>query len=584
MDWITNTLEALNPLDRLRSRLRSSEGLFILLALLAGNIAGVLTVLQSGIAHWLQQSLYGLSADAHLSALTDVPAMALLALPVGGLLLGVLGVATHARRRPLVDVVEANALHGGRMSMRDSMIVSAQTLASNGCGASVGLEAAYVQMGGGAASVLGRWLHVRRADLRTLVGAGAGGAIAAAFGAPLTGAFYAFEIVIGAYTPAALAPVAAACIGAVLASQALGATPYLIEVAPGGHLGPTDYGLYLLLAVACAGIGTVLMQLVGRVERAVGMMGLPHWLRPAVGGLLLMPLAIYTPQVLSSGHGALTRDLDAGFPLAFLGFLFLAKCGASVLSLGFGFRGGLFFASLFLGALAGHLFAVTTSLVAGAPVLDPGDAALVGMGALSVAIVGGPLTMSMLILEATHDFTLTTAVIAGALACNTLVRTTFGYSFSTWRLHLRGQNVKSARDVGWTSAMTAGDMMQPGIQAPDTMDVAAFREKFPLGSTHRVLLVDEAGHYAGIAVPAVVHGDRFKPDMTVALACDNPQRFVRSDMDILEVMKAFDAAQTDELAVVDDEGRALGILSEAYVRKRYAEELEKHQRELFGER
>ena len=77
--------------------------------------------------------------------------------------------------RAPVDVVEANALHGGVIPMRDSLTVAAQTLLSNGMGASVGLEAAYAQMGGGVASVVGQWLRLRRADLRVLVGVVLGG-------------------------------------------------------------------------------------------------------------------------------------------------------------------------------------------------------------------------------------------------------------------------------------------------------------------------------------------------------------------------------------------------------------------------
>ncbi|KAG0736829.1 hypothetical protein G6F24_018192 [Rhizopus arrhizus] len=100
--------------------------------------------------------------------------------------------------------------------MRDNLIVLTQTLLSNGCGASVGLEASYTQMGAGSGSQLGRVMRLRRNDVRILVGAGAAGAIAAAFGAPLAGAFYAFEIVIGAYTPAALAPVAVAALAGAL--------------------------------------------------------------------------------------------------------------------------------------------------------------------------------------------------------------------------------------------------------------------------------------------------------------------------------------------------------------------------------
>lgn len=576
------TATASGPLDHLRLRLRGSELAFILLALLIGIAAGVLTVGQSGLAHRLQVWLYGLGADGHLSELAAVPRSRLLLLPLGGLVLGVFTLLVQARRRALIDAVEANALHGGRMSIRDSLVVAIQTLLSNGCGASVGLEAAYVQMGGGAASVVGRGLSLRRADLRTLVGAGAGAAIAASFGTPLAGAFYAFEIVIGAYTPAALAPVATACLGAVAVAQVLGATPYLIRVAPVGALTPRIYAAYLLLGVACALLGIVLMRLIALVERGVRQLPLPYWLRPALGGALLVPLAIANPQVLSSGHAALSHDLAASYSLAFIAVLFGLKSLASIVSLSFGFRGGLFFASLFLGSLAGHLYAGLG--VPGAPPLNAGDAGLVGMAALAVSVIGGPLTMSMLVLECTHDFALTSAVIAAALIGNTLVRSLFGYSFSTWRLHLRGESVKSARDVGWTRQISAEQLMQRAPRtAAATLTAEQFARLFPLGSDFRVVLVDAAGAYAGIVSPDLAHACATPTTTTMSELARNRGIEVRANDTIVAVLEAFDRSQADELAVLDAQSRVLGVLSEAYVRKRYADELEKHQLELFGE-
>ncbi|WP_293497692.1 chloride channel protein [Phenylobacterium sp.] len=198
------------PLAWLRGRLRSSEIWFIALAVVVGAAAGLLSVFQSLIAHGLQAQLFGFSIDDRLSALPKVRPIALLWLPAGGLLLGAVSwLMGNWRSRQLIDVVEANALYGGQLSFRDSLLVCVQTLISNGFGASVGLEAAYAQAGGAAASGLGQRLKLRRQDLRTLVGAGAGAAIGAAFGAPLTGAFYAFEIVIGSYAPSMIAPVAA---------------------------------------------------------------------------------------------------------------------------------------------------------------------------------------------------------------------------------------------------------------------------------------------------------------------------------------------------------------------------------------
>ncbi|AJC47422.1 chloride channel protein [Xanthomonas sacchari] len=571
--------------DALRRRLRASDVWFIALALLVGVIAGLLTLLQSSLAHGAQALLYGLEADERLSAMSELSVHQLLVLPLGGLLVGLLGMAARARKRQLVDAVEANALYGGRMSMRDNLIVSVQTLFSNGVGASVGLEAAYTQMGAGSGSHLGRVLRLRRADIRTLVGAGAGAAIAAAFGAPLAGAFYAFEIVIGAYSPSALAPVAVASLGAVFVSQLAGVQPYLLPASAASALEARDYVLYALLGVLCALLAVAVMRLIGAIEQAINRSPLPRWARPVAGGLLLIPLALITPQVLSSGHGALHLDLTSPTSLRWLGVLLLLKCLGSAISLGFGFRGGLFFASLFMGSLVGGLFAGVLNLGSGMALVDGTAASLAGMAAMAAAVIGAPMTMAMLVLEGTHDFVLASAVMVAVLVANTIVRQIFGYSFSTWRLHLRGETIKSARDVGWVKHLSAGRMMQKDVHPlAATTSVAEFRRRFPLGSGTRVVLEDESGHYAGLVTLAAAYADGVNADAAIVDYAGNRDVALPADTDVVTAMRQFDLTQSDELAVVDDQGKVLGVLSESFVRKRYAEELDKRQRELMGER
>ncbi|KQT86595.1 chloride channel protein [Aurantimonas sp. Leaf443] len=569
----------------MRRALRARETVFVLLAALIGAAAGALTVAVSTLAHLVQAALFHLAPAERLSAMPDLTLLQLCVLPLGGAVLALFTHVSGARSLPLVDAVEANALHGGRMSKRDSAVISTQTVLSNGFGASVGLEAAYAQLGGCAGSVGGRLLALRRADYRTLVGAGAGAGIAAAFGAPLVGAFYAFEIVIGAYTPAAIAPVAAAALSAALVSRALGGEPYLYAAERAGDVATPDYLLFALLGAVAAVVGIVLMRAVSRVEAASRRSILPRWSRPIVGGLLLMPIAALSPQALSAGHGALHLDIAAGASLGLVATVFLAKSAASIVSLGFGFRGGLFFASLFLGTLLGHLFAGLAELVAGFPVIDGADAAVVGMGALAVAVIGGPMTMAMLVLEMTQDFALTGAVLLASLVASVIVRENFGYSFSTWRLHLRGETIKSARDVGWVKTLTAGRMMRKDARStPGETTIAEFRRKFPLGSTSRVIVTKADGTYLGIVATPAAYDEGAPADKAVGELAAARDHALRPADDIASVMARFDAAGTDELAVVGEDGAVLGLLSETFVRKRYAQELEKAQRELFGER
>lgn len=563
---------------------RSSEASFILLAVGIGIAAGLLAAMLGATAHFFQSTLYGLQVDDRLSGLAHIPPVRLLSLPLGGLVLAGIVLLVRNHKRTAIDVVEANALHGGRIPFRDTMLVSGQTLVSNGCGASVGLEAAYAQAGGGIASLIGQWLNLRRNDLRVLVGAGAGAAIGAAFGAPLTGAFYAFEIVIGAYTPASIAPVVAATLAAVVTARTLGATPYLIAATSSQSLATVDYLLYAVLGLVCAVVGIALMRLVSFAEASVRRTKLPEWARPIVGGTLLIPIALASPHALSAGHGALHLTIGGELAIGALALIFLLKCLASVVSLGFGFRGGLFFASLFLGALLGQILTRLWMLIPGVVPLSPVDAALVGMAALAVAVVGGPMTMSLLVLEATHDFGITAVVLTATLCSSALVRERFGYSFSTWRLHLRGEVIRSARDIGWMRSLTARKMMRaaPATALP-TLSMSDFRQQFPLGSTSRVLLQDRSGLYAGLVPTAAVFADLGSAERAISELAILQNVVLSPEMSIASIMEAFDVSGADDLAVVDEDRRILGMLTEKYVRKRYADEIDRSQRDLYGE-
>ncbi|MGZ6015352.1 MAG: chloride channel protein, partial [Phenylobacterium sp.] len=521
----------------------------------------------------------------HLSAVTHIAPARALWLAVGGLTLGVFTWAVSRRRsRGLVDVVEANALYGGVLGAADSAIVCIQTMISNGFGASVGLEAAYAQAGGAAASYAGGRMKLRRYDMRILVGAGAGAAIGAAFGAPLTGAFYAFEIVIGSYTPSAIAPVAAACLTSVMAAKAIGGLPYSIEIKAQHSPDAIGYALYSGLGLICALVGVAIMQLVAGAERLVRRSPIPQVFRPAIGGLLLGGLALISPQTLSAGHGALHLDLAVGMPISILAIVFLLKTTGSIVSLGFGFRGGLFFASLFLGSLLGQIYAGLIDLTPITEHLTPENAALVGMGALAVAIVGGPLTMSFLVLETTGDFGVAAATLAAALIASTVVRERFGYSFSTWRLHLRGETIRSARDIGWMRTLTAGRMMRPDPQtAAAATRVEAFRQRFPLGSTSRVILLDADARYQGILVTSDAFAEGVDLQAEISTLAISKDLALSPETDVEAVMKVFESSGTDELAVINAQRHVLGLLAEAYVVRRFASELEKQQLEIYGE-
>ena len=345
--------------QRLRAFVRAHESSLVVLAALIGTVGGLVVAAMSMAVEALHVALFDLEWGDRLSSQFRIePLRALLVPSLGGLLLG-LAFLLLLRWRPSreIDPIEANALHGGVMSFRGSVIVALQTVWSSGVGASVGLEAGYTQLASGLAASLGRGFHLRRADQRIMVGCGAAAAIAGAFGAPLAGAFYAFELVIGGYTPASLTPVGIAAVAGYFVNHVFSPLSLGVGVGPVGDVLGRDLGIAALLGILAALVGITIMRGVALCEALLAKTRIWTPLRPAIGGIGVGLLALASPQVMSSGHGALHFAGFVSIPLLVVATMFALKAIASIVSLGCGFRGGLFFATLFLGALGGHLFA-----------------------------------------------------------------------------------------------------------------------------------------------------------------------------------------------------------------------------------
>ncbi len=573
---------------RLRAIVRARESSLIALAALVGAIAGLVVAIMGAAVDILHRQFFNLDAGVQLSGLLRLDPLTAISVPLlGGLAFGVAR-ELIGRRRPEreIDPIEANALHGGRMSLLGSIIVAVQTVWSGGVGASVGLEAGYTQLAGGIASRLGMAFRLRRADLRILVGCGAAGGIAGAFGAPLAGAFYGFELIIGGYSPNSLAPVAVSALLGYLVAQAL--APAEIGVVPPERMIVAAHDLVVagVIGLLCAAAGILMMRGVALCEALFVRLKLWLVLRTTIGGLLVGILAMVAPQVMSSGHGALHLAGILHLSLWTVALLFVLKIVASIISLGSGFRGGLFFSSLLIGALGGHLLAVALTTIWPEGHFDSNAYAVISMGALAASVIGGPLTMTFIALETTGDLWLTTAVLIAVIIASQVTREAFGYSFATWRFHLRGETIRSAADIGWMRELTVGKMMRHDVRTvPAAMSVAAFREAFPLGSPAYVIAVDEQGRYAGMVPVADAHAAEAAPDKSIKGLLRYTDGVLLPGMTIKEAVLAFDRAEAEVLAVVDSyvDRRVIGLLTEAYALRRYAAELERRRQELVGD-
>jgi CIC family chloride channel protein len=197
--------------------------------------------------------------------------------------------------------------------------------------------------------------------------------------------------------------------------------------------------------------------------------------------------------------------------------------------------------------------------------------------------------MTFLALEATRDFAVGGAVLVAVTAAAMAVRRLFGYSFATWRFHLRGESIRSAHDVGWIRTLTVGQLMRKDVRPirDDTM-LSAFRRDFPLGSTQRVIAVDEAERYAGIVVVPEAHSEKLDDAQGTTRIRELlrwKDDFLLPQLNAKQAAELFDKAESEALAVVDgrETRKVIGLLTESHTLRRYSEELDKRRREMAGE-
>ena len=583
-------LQGLRRVNELRRQLRDRDVLVVTLAAALGLVVGVAV---AGLHHLLvaaQDWLFQLPSHGGLETLSRIPLWPYALIPaLGGVVLGVWAMlAQRIRPTDIVDPVEANALYAGKMSLVDSLRLAWLTLLSNLSGASVGMEAGYSQLGAGLFSAVARPFRLRREDRRALTSAGAAAAIAAAFNAPFAGAFYAFELVHGSYAPRNLAIIGAAVVSGTVAGRAVAPHYPLFTLPPLGVLPDGLLPLFLVVGLLAALVGILTMRLVSVFERMFQRSRIPVWARPAAGGLLLGLMALASPQILGSGHQAIEAHLLENWGGLALAGLLIGKVLASALSLGAGFRGGLFSSSLFIGCLLGALVVQVLTPLVPAVAEARVAAMLTAMAAVGAGITGAPLTMVFLVLEISGGFMFSLGVLGAAFIASAVVRLLFGYSFSTWRFHLRGIPLLGAHDVGWVRELTAGRMMRSDIRrVPLQQSIAQLRQEVPLGSRKYAFAIDDQGRYAGIIDIAAIHDPELNELVDLLLAADcviGAEAHVLRRDDIQLILDRFTRSQLEILPVLDGPAtqRLIGSLSEAYCLKRYAQELDSRRSDEIG--
>ncbi len=540
-----------------------------LLAVIIGVVAAWAAIgfryLISGIQWlWFQEDLEQLFSTA-----LSLPWWQVLLVPAaGGLVIGLFIRFVMPERRPLgvADVMEAATHRGGHLSVRRAALATLANAASIGSGASVGREGPVVLLGASIASWVSRRLRLSRSAMLVVFGCGVAAAVAASFNAPVAGALFALEVVIGHYRLRAFAPVVIASVtGTVMTRIHYGDFPAFIK--------PTfeiqsfwEFGAFGLLGFACAAAAMALMLGIMLAQRESERLPVPSWLRPAIGGLMVGAIGIAFPQVLGVGYEATDIALNpraAGamaFDMWLLIALVFAKLLATAISLGFGFGGGIFSPSLVVGAFLGGATGHVAALVFPELASDTGAYTLIGMAAVAAAVLGAPISTILIAFELTGDYKLTIGVMVAVVISSLLTQSIFGRSFFQWQLDQRG--------LGEQPDHYERYLKETRVETLLHSDFVAIREGASLDEVRRrivesaqgeLFVVDGEERLVGTITYADLHTHAF-PDDTEAVA-EEPSfdRVMRRKPPVLaagdsleEASRAFGRTMDSHIAVVED--------------------------------
>lgn len=472
-DTASHTENGKDRTERKASLAQSDYLGFLLLAVLTGAVTAYGVIAFDYAFRAVQWLFYGFSHE-NVSAAAGALAWwhLLLAPTVGGLLIGLFVYYAVPGRRACgpVDVLHAVLEDNGRISVRQGLGSVVASAASIGVGASVGLYGPVVHLGASLGSWLARKFRMAHNSALTLLGCGVSAAIAASFNAPIAGVIFAHEVVLGHYALNSFAPITiASVVGTAIMRFHMG-DAFTFPVSATEIRFLYEYPLFALVGFLSAIIAIIYMRGMALAEGLAEKIPAPPWVRPMAGGFMVGLIALAFPQVLGLGNDSIKAALDNLFPLWLLLALIAAKILATSLSIGFGFGGGVFGPSLFLGSMLGAAAGTVFNDLALGAVSDPQIYTLVGMGALISCVIGAPITTILIVFEMTSSYSVTTAVMVGVVIANLTSSRFFAPSFFLYQLQQRGVDPNEGREIKILKSQRITDIMSTKIYSvPPTM-------------------------------------------------------------------------------------------------------------------
>lgn len=480
------------------------------------------------------------------------------------------------------DVQLAVVRRGGAIPAGPALGRTVASAITVGGGGSAGNEGPVAVLGAAAGSLLGRAFRFSAERTTVLVGAGTASAIAAAFNAPLAGAFFALEEILGSFRVRTFSPVViASVVGAVVSRAVFGNHPAFPIPREYGYAIVTEVVVFFpLLGVACGAVAALFARThfaVGDAARALrARPGMPPAVLPLAAGLAVGAM-VFASRGLLVGAGHLSIPLAAFGRMAWWALLLLAvgKIVTTALTLQGGGSGGLFTPSLFVGAATGGAFGVALRAVFPALPISPEAYALVGMGAVVAATTGAPLTGILLVFEMTNDYAIVLPLMIAVAVTQLVARALYPDNLYTGWLRRRGERIEHGADRDVLAGLRVADALDvDAVVVHEADPVASLLDH--LGHRHQTVfpVVDDEGGFLGVLTASdlgtVARSDHALDAVLLAADVAQPSETLAPTDSLLAAVRRMGVRGEGSLPVVDPAtGRLAGVVSRSQILSLY---------------
>lgn len=491
------------PIKGLVRRFADNEyALMVFMAAAVGILGGYGAVGFRWLIGFFQSLFFAHNGSGVLDVILRLPWYAKLVPPIiGGAVVGPLiyFFAREAKGHGVPEVMEAVALKGGVIRKRVAAVKTLASAITIGSGGSAGQEGPIVQIGSGIGSAFGRAVGISADRLRTLVACGAAAGIAATFNAPIAGAMFALEIILGDFGIAAFTPIVVSSVLATVISRFhLGAFPAFI-VPQYSMASIWEIFTYSLFGIIMGVAGVAFTMTLYKVEDLFDSVRIPEYTKAAFGGAMVGCIGVFLPYIYGVGYDTISLALLGQLPWFLLFSLAVIKILATSVTIGSGGSGGIFAPSLFIGAMAGGAFGYLMQTFLPQVTGAPGAYSLVGMGAMVSATTHGPITAILMLFEMTGDYKMILPLMLSCIISTVVASQLKRDSIYTMKLARRGVDIRAGKDANIMRALLVKDAMtEEVVTVPANMPLKKL-VKFTLASKHSSFpLVDDHGLLEGI--------------------------------------------------------------------------------------